>query len=558
MPGLLQRVTDYIRRYGASYTLRHAAEKYADLLLHRYDRVWQRIRPDGAELARQRSTPVSAGLISVLVPVYNTDPAMLAALVDSLLAQTYPDWELCLFDDCSPSAATQEALRCAAGRDERIRTARGERNQGISGSSNGAAAMAQGEWLLLLDHDDLLPPDALYRFAQVIAAQQPDLIYGDEDKLTEDGRIHTEPHFKPDFCPDNLRSGNYICHPMAMRRTLFQQAGGFRTAFNGSQDHDLTLRCAELTDRIVHIPRVLYHWRTVGASVSHAQLQKCIDAAAAAVQEHMSRIGWPGTVEQQEGMLRLRYEVKGSPRITVILLDEGRGTAACRAALERACDCTGVQWLTADVSRRRFAAMNEAVRRAEGDVLLFLDASVTVQTPDFLTELLMYAQRDDVGAVTPALWNRRGCITHGGFALGMEGAAVCREQGLPRRAGGWHLLMRQSHNVSAVSGACLMLRRDHWQPLEEAYVSGLGMIDWCLRLQQAGLRHVFTPHAGGLCTHRDLLLTGRTRHAEDLRRLREAHGEPLPDPCHHRMFSRRRANGSLRRDVSAGLTDKTT
>lgn len=553
MPSFLTRVCDYIRRYGASYTLRHAAEKYADRFFRRYEKVWRQIRPDEAELSRQRTTPIAAGLISILVPVYNTDPAMLRELVNAVLAQTYPDWELCLFDDCSPSDATRHALNEAAALDHRIRIARGERNQGISGATNDAVAMARGAWLLLLDHDDLLTPETLYRFAEVIVAQQPDLIYADEDKITEDGRQHTEPHFKPDFCPDNLRSGNYVCHPMMMRRTLFEQAGGLRTAFNGSQDHDLTLRCVELTDRIVHIPRVLYHWRTVGASVSHAQLQKCIDAAAAAVQEHMARIGWPGTVEQQEGMLRLRYDIKGSPIISVILLDDGRGVSACRAALEKSMSvCDNVEWLTADVSARRYAAMNEAAKKATGDVLLFLDASVTVQTPDFMTELLMYAQRDDVAAVTPALWNRRNRITHGGYALGMEGIAVCRERNLPRRAGGWHLLMRQSHNVSAISGACLMIRRDHWIPFNEDYVSGLGMIDWCLRLSAQGLRHVFTPHAGAVCEERSLLLLARKRNAADAARLTETYGSPIADPCHHRMFSRQKANGRLRKDVRNG------
>lgn len=546
MPGLTRRIHDYVRRYGPSYAARRAAEKAWEWMFHGYDRAWRRLQPAEEELRRERENPMDAGLISIVVPIYNTRPELLTALADSFLAQTYPHWEACLYDGLSSRADTVETLDRIAALDPRIRVLHGVRNDGISGNTNLAVDMARGEWLVLCDHDDLLTPDALYRVAEAIIAHQPDMIYSDEDKVTEDGARHTSPHFKPDFCPDNLRSGNYICHLMAMRRSLLQAIGGLRPAFDGSQDHDLALRITERTDKIVHLPCILYHWRTVGSSASHQHLDKCIDAACRAVQEHTQRIGWPAEVAALDGVPRLRYAIRGNPRLSVILM--GRDTAKCRAALAASAP-EGTEWLTADAAVNRYAAMNQAAARASGDMLLFVDETVIPQTPDWITELMMYAQRDDVGAVTPVMWNRRGRVTHGGFAVGMKGVAVCRERGLPRRAGGWHLLMRQSHNVSAVSALCLMIRRDHFIPFDEGYHGGLGAVDWCLRLGEKGLRHVFTPHAGALCRNRKWLLLTSGRDERDMAAFRRAHGDAVHDPCYSDWFSRVRANGSLRREL---------
>lgn len=548
MPGLIRRVRDYIKRYGFAYMLRRAAEKAWNRVFRIYDRAWRRIQVSDAELRRQRENPIDAGLISVIVPVYNTRPELLTALAASLTAQTYPSWEACLYDGMSSRADTIEALDHIASLDRRIRVLHGQRNEGISGNTNFALDMARGDWIVLCDHDDLLTPDALYRVAEAILAHQPDMIYSDEDKVTEDGARHTDPHFKPDFCPDNLRSGNYICHLMAIRRSLLQVTGGLRPAFDGSQDHDLALRISEHTDKIIHIPRILYHWRTVGSSASHQHLDKCIQAACRAVQEHTERIGWPAEVAEEDGVIRLHYAIKGHPRISVILM--GRHTDKCQAALAASAP-EGTEWLTADVAVSRYAAMNQAAARASGDILLFVDESVIPQTPDWMTELLMYAQRDDVGAVTPVMWNRRGRITHGGFAVGAKGIAVCRERGLPRRAGGWHLLMRQSHNVAAVSALCLMIRRDHLIPFDENYRGGLGAVDWCLRLSEKGLRHVITPHAGALCVSRDWLLLTDARNEGDMVAFRQAHGDAVYDPCYSTWLSREKANGRWRKDFTA-------
>lgn len=546
MANLVQRIQTYVSQHGLSYTIYRAGEKGAERLLKRYHHWWMEHKTSEEALARQRNTPIDAGLISVIVPVYNTDPDMLMEMIQTVLEQTYPHWEAILYDDCSTKQETREMLKKIAALDERIHVHRGEKNQGISGGSNSAIALASGEWIALLDHDDLITPDALYCVAETIIAQKPDMIYSDEDKVTENGKTHTDPHFKPDFCPDNLRSGNYFCHLMVLKKELIDRAGGFRQAFNGSQDHDLALRCSELAEKVVHIPRVLYHWRTVGTSVSHQNLMKCVNAACAAVQEHMGRIGWPGTTESHLGNIRMRYAIKGKPTVGIYIF--GCNDAAlerCKAAM------TAVAWQEKNIvsvkveANERYAAMNRAAQAAQEDILLLMDASVQVTDTAFVEELLMYAQRDDVGAVTPELTDRKGKITHGGFAVDMDHLVQCRQEKLPYHSGGWHLLMQTSHNVAAVSAACVMIRRDHFIPFDEGYQSGLGAADWSLRLAEKGLRHVFTPHARAVCEERELLLLGSKRNTADASRYAQRWPD-VKDPCYSNLFSKKKANYKLK------------
>lgn len=506
---LVRRVCDYVKHHGAAYTLQRCGEKAAEKVFRFYDRTWQKLKLTEAEAERQRNTPIDAGLISVVVPVYNTQPTLLREMVDSLLGQTYAHWEAILFDDCSPNEDTRAALAEVAALDERIRVHRGEKNQGISGGSNSAVALARGGWIALLDHDDLLTPDALYCVAETILDKQPDLIYSDEDKMTEDGRRHTDPHFKPDFSPDNLRSGNYFCHLMVVRKSLLLEAGGFRTAFNGSQDHDLALRCVERTEKIVHIPRVLYHWRTVNSSVSHQNLMKCVNAACAAVQEHMERIGWPGRAEPQGGNIRLKYDIKGNPTVGVYVFGQDEAALErCKAAMQADLWRNKVIHTVALGNENRYAAMNRSAVSATEDVLLMMDAAVLPKGDGFITEMLMYAQRDDVGAVTPALAGVKGLIAFSGYDKRLMGQERCRAAGYALRTGGMDFQRFRSHNVAGVSPACLMVRKAAWIPFDEAYDGVLGAADWSLRMGEKGLRHVFTPYAAAACGNAALIHAG--------------------------------------------------
>ena len=559
------------RRNGFLYSCRRLWEKGRERYAHTYEKMWQRIAPTEQELERQRQTPIEGvGLISVVIPVYNTRPQFLRELADSLTAQTYPLWEACLYDGASDHPDTVAALDELAAAEPRLKVLHGTANDGISGNSNHALAMAQGEWIALCDHDDLLTPDALYCVAEAIQRESPDMLYSDEDKISELGEYHHSPHFKPDFCPDNLNSGNYICHLLVMRRSLVDAAGGFRSDFDGSQDHDLTMRCAEHTDKICHIPRVLYHWRTVGSSMSHQHLDKCVDASCRAAKEHMERLGRPCTVEAINGQPRFHYTLPEKKTVSLVLIDSGDpktwgyflyrlgcvDTEVTRKIVvspleQSADDVPGARWIRWDAGETVYAALNRAIQLCDTDYVLFLHSGVMMNGRDWMNELMSYAQRDDVGAVTPQIYDDHSRVIHGGFAVGMDKIVSCRGRGLPRRVGGWHLMMTTSHNVAAVSLACCMIRRDHLLPFDEGYITGIGMADWCLRLGKQGLHHVFTPFAGGRTrdtTTRSWLLCLGSPNEKDAARFRQAWPD-CTDPCYSPWFSRKKADYSLPKEV---------
>ena len=260
---MIDRIREYRQSHGTAYTLKRLGQKAAQQLLGTYDRRWKRERASAEELKAQRENQPAAGLISVVIPVYNTDPKMLGDLLDSLESQSYLNFEAVLYNGASTRAETTAVLTARGEKEPRFRVFSGEENKGISGNTNEALKLARGEYIALCDHDDLLAPDALWRVAECIAEKQPDVIYSDEDRITQNGRRHMDPHYKPDYCPDNLVSDNYICHMTVIRKSLLEETGGLRSGFDGSQDHDLFLRLAEKTDKIEHLPYILYSWREV-------------------------------------------------------------------------------------------------------------------------------------------------------------------------------------------------------------------------------------------------------------------------------------------------------
>ena len=541
---LFTRAQNAIAANGLRGTVRRAGQKTVERVGRTWDHVWRKIAPSEETLQNQRENQPSAGLVSVVVPVWQTEPALLKALIESLIAQTYLNWETCLYVT-GERPETDEVLKEAVSRDRRFRVLHGT-NEGIAGNTNQALEMSRGEWIVLCDHDDILPPDALWTLAEEIARDECDLIYTDEDKIGEHGRVHTDPHLKPDFCPDTLRSMNYICHLMAVRRTLLEEAGGLRPNFDGSQDHDLALRLSEKTDRIVHIPHICYHWRTVKTSMSKQHEDQCLDAAARAVAEHMERIGWPGTVTAENGVLRLRYLLRDLSAVAFVVAKTTREAEPCMKAL-RAVLPAGVMVQPA-LGENRFEAINRAAALSDKALLLFVDAGVRGFTPHFYRELAMYAQRPDVGMVTPMLTDALGHVTHAGFAVGVTGGIRCRNQGLPRMAGGRFQMNRVSHNVGAVGPACFMVRRSAWQPLDTAYKTAFATADVCMAMSEQGLRHVFTPHARAICAEPErLLLLTEDRDAEDLERFNSRWGE-AKDPCWNPHLRADRGNFSPRRD----------
>ena len=540
-----QEVEAYRKRHGTRYTLRRGTDKLLQKTLGTYDRIRARQLPKAEELARQKEHQPAGGLISVVIPVYNTDPALLEALLDSLRRQTYEQWEAILYDGCSTRAETAAALDRAAEEEPRFRVTHGTENAGISGNTNAAISLAKGAYIALCDHDDLLSPEALWQAAACIEKEAPDLIYSDEDRVTQSGRHYMDPHYKPDYCPVNLLTANYICHLAVIRKETLAAAGGLRSGFDGSQDHDLFLRIAEITRKICHIPRTLYSWRAVSSSMSHTNLQRCLESGCRAVEEHEKRMGYTVTAIPVDREIRLWYD---TPReATVEALIFGNSEESCREGLRELADQTGFKNLTAALlvtdPENLYASLNEAAAGSAADYLLMLDARVRGMNRRFIRELMMYAQREDTCAVTPVLTDEKRRITHGGFAVGVEGLARCVNENLYITAGGWHDTMNRTHNVSAVSICCAMIRRACFRPFDPGFRGGLGMVDWCLQRQkETGALAVFTPHADAYMPKDPLLLSGTQRDAGDAERFRARHGEAAADPCYSPRFGRKSAN----------------
>lgn len=538
------RVQEYLKSHGTSYTLKRLGQKASQLFLGTYERRRKQEMPTEKELRAQREKQPDAGLISIVVPIYNTEPGVLNALLDSMEAQTYRNFEAVLYDGASTRDETVAVLKDRSEKESRFRIIRGGENRGISGNTNEAIRLARGEYIALCDHDDVLAPDALWRVAECIAEKHPDMIYSDEDRLTENGRKHMDPHYKPDYCPDNLVSDNYICHLAVIRRALLEETGGLRGGFDGSQDHDLFLRIAAKTVNIEHLPYTLYSWREVFSSKSHREMWTCLENGCRAAVEHEANLGRKVEAVPVDREIRLWYEIPRDAAVEALV--HGDSEEECRECLGELAFRTDWPNLRGSVlvaeENGRISLINEAARTSKADYLLLLDARATEMNRYFIREMLMYAQRDDVAGVTGVLTDKKKKITHGGFALGMEHTVQCINEGLYVSAGGWHDMMNKVHNVSAVSLCCLMVKRENWMDLDEGYRGGMAAADLALKQRQAGKWFVFTPHAQARLEPCSLLLSGKERNPEDVARFEEVWGKNLKDSCYSGRFGKKKAN----------------
>jgi len=471
-------------------------------------------------------------LVSILIPVYRTPLDILRQTVESVRKQSYSNWELCIADDCSQSPEITRLLSDYAAGDSRIRVEFLTTNGGISHASNAALAMARGEFVALLDHDDELAQDALYHVVEAINLQ-PDvgLLYSDEDKIDEDGRRY-DPFFKPDWSPDLLLSENYICHLLVVRRSHLNQAGGFRSAFDGSQDYDLVLRLAAGNPRIVHIPRVLYHWRSLPDSTATSPDRKGFAAGAAqrAIQEDLDRRSVaakvvPGTIP---GRWRVRYVLAEEPQVSIIIpsgktdplrnnLPSLFGKTEYRnyevVVIDNSRD-SEIQKLVEgwpdppqplryiDWRHRPFnysVINNEAARHCQSPILLFLNDDTTVIEPGWLQALVELAARPEVGAVGAKLLYPNGNIQHAGVVMGLFENCGHAFKGLAGNQQHYFDLPDVIRNVSAVTGACLMTRAAVFQAVggfdEQTFPVAFNDIDLCLKIGQQGYRVLYTPYA---------------------------------------------------------------
>ena len=516
------------------------------------------------EKETQQKTAFTRRLVfSILVPLYNTPEDLLREMIGSVQGQTYPDWELCLADGSDPEHGYVETVcREYAEQDGRILYRKLPENKGIAENTNACLDMATGDYLALLDHDDLLTPSALFENRKAIEEQGADFLYSDEAVFASpDPDRLILAHLKPDFAPDDLLSNNYICHLTVFKRDLLATAGRFRGEYDGSQDYDMILRLTDRAERIVHIPKVLYLWRSHADSAASGTAAKPYTAEAGrkAVRDFLAeRRGVSAEVTDAPiapCMYRVSYPIEEMPLVSVVL-NADPAEEADQQWLEKLKEntaYTNIEWLFAlPRQEKESARLNKTVQRAEGEYLLFLDQGLTPDAPDWIENLLMYAQRQNTGAVGARVVFDNGLVRHAGIVpgFGKSRTAGRRFFRYPAESGADMGRLGIAGNVSAVSSECMMIRRGAFEEaggFEEAYAHSLHDVDLCLKLRAKGYLVVYTPWPemkGGRMPGKNRVEygSGKPGYRQDAALFRENWKETLNkgDPYYHPKFSKDR------------------
>ena len=469
--------------------------------------------------------------ISILIPVYNIERRYLAACLDSILSQTYANYEVCLVDDHSTLEETKSTLTEYKNKDKRIKVKYRSENGHISKTTNDALKMATGDFVALMDDDDLLTPDALYKVVSVLNKNKNlDLIYSDEDKLNPKG-LYCDPNFKPDFSPDTLLSLNYICHLVVLRRKIVEEVGGFTVGLEGAQDHDLLLKVTEKTNKIYHIPEILYHWRMIEGSTSMTISNKsyATDKGKLAIENALARRNIKGTVEKDElsTYYRVYYTYEKEPKISIIIptRDYVDILKTCIDSIYEKTNYKNYEIIIAnndskekktldffDEYKKKYKNFkvvdcimefnysrinNIAVEKATGEYIVLLNNDTEVITGDWLKIMVGYAMQKHIGAVGPKLLYPDETVQHGGVILGLGGVASHAYIGATRDDFGMYGRLRVPYNYSACTAACLMIKKTKFLEvggLEENLKVAYNDIDFNIKLLEKGYYNVFLPN----------------------------------------------------------------
>lgn len=461
-----------------------------------YGEWYELTKPTEEELKAQRETHFEKEpLFSVVIPVYKTPERYLKEMLDSILDQTYGNWEVCIADGSPRGQDVEKVLKKYAQKDSRIRYEILGGNRGISGNTNAALAMAKGEYVILADHDDTIPPQAFYEVAKAINKHPDcDVLYSDEDKLDMDGKALFDPHFKPDFNPDLLTSVNYICHLFVVKKELLDQVGGFRQEFDGAQDYDFIFRCTEQAKEIVHIPQVLYHWRCHQDSTASNPESKmyAFEAGSRAIMAHYERMGIPAErVEKgvDYGIYHTTFKIKGEPLISIIIpnKDHSKDLDVCvRSILEKS-TYRNLEFIIVENNSTEpetfayykkmeekhpsfhvvtwkegfnYSAINNfGASFAKGEYLLLLNNDTELLEPDSIREMLGFCQREEVGIAGARLLYADDTIQHAGVVIGFGGIAGHTFIGLHKAENSYFHRAMCAQDYSAVTAACLMTKK---------------------------------------------------------------------------------------------------
>lgn len=595
---MFRKLSPYTIRKGFRY-MKHYGPKEFWIRLHErfepeevpYGPWYRAYIPTEETLETQRKQKFDySPLISIAVPAYQTPVEFLRQMIESLIVQTYSNWELCIVNASPDNEEMQKVLAEYSAGDSRVRFCNLKENLGIAENTNRAFAMAKGEFVGLLDHDDLLAPNALYEIVKILQDHpQADALYTDEDKVTTELDEHFQPHLKPDFNLDLLRSNNYICHFFVVRKSIVEKAGGFRKEFDGAQDYDFIFRCTENAGEVLHVPEILYHWRTHKASTADNPASKmyAFEAGKRAIEAHLERTGTKGEVShtQDLGFYRVKYPVQGKPLVSVIIpnKDEKETLQTCLEMLEKNTGYQNFEIIivennsTTDEIFRYYkelsgnrkihllrwgkefnysAINNFAVAHAKGEYLLFLNNDVKSINPDWLEEMLGVCQRPEVGGVGAKLIYPDNTIQHAGCVIGMGGIAGHMFVDMPADRTGYLHKASLLQDMSAVTAACLLMKKEVFEQaggFTEELAVAFNDVDLCLKVRKNGYLIVYDPYAK--LYHMESKTRGAEDSKEKVRRFQteieymRCHWIDIlknGDPCYNKNLSLTKWNYSLK------------
>lgn len=530
-PYTIQKGLRYFRHYGWKEFWVRLGERFEPEEVP-YGPWYEAYRPTEEELERQRKKKWKIKpKISIAVPAYKTPEKFLREMIASVQAQTYENWELCIVNAGFEEGGIEKTLASYASQDGRIRYENLSENLGIAENTNRAFAMAQGDYVGLLDHDDLLAPNALYEIVSALEKDaEIDCIYTDEDKVTADLAEHFQPHLKPDFNLDLLRSNNYITHFFLVRRRMVEEVGGFRREFDGAQDYDFILRCTEGAGKVCHIPEILYHWRTHKSSTADNPASKmyAFEAGKRAIEAHLKRTGTPGEVRHTMdlGFYRVVYPVREEELISIVIpnKDEKETLEKCLRSIEEKSTYHNYEIIIVENNSVtdeifayyrelkekdnvqiavwegpfNYAAINNyGVSLAKGKYILFLNNDIEVIAPDWMEELLGHCQRPEVGAAGARLYYPDDTIQHAGCILGIGGIAGHMFVGMPRERTGYMHKAALQQDLSAVTAACMMVKAEAFREaggFTEKLAVAFNDVDLCLKIRRLGYLVAYDPY----------------------------------------------------------------
>ena len=530
---LSRKVQVYYQQFGLARTLKRVWEKVIQKESTSYGKWTWKHHPDGKELERQRKEKFAyQPTYGIVIPLYRTPKQFLDELIHSIQAQTYENWHLYLSDGSGKDSPIDEILKNYEQNDSRITVIRNEQPLRIVENTNVALERVKEDYIVFMDHDDTIPPETFYECTKTLNEKpETDIIYTDEDKLTADGKTYFQPHFKSDFNLDLLRSANYMCHLFLIRRTLAEKVGFLRSEYEGSQDYDFILRCIEQTDQVVHIPKILYHWRSHMDSTAGNPGSKdyAYVAGQKAITEHYRRLGMDVEVSRlNEGFYRSKYKLTDKPMVSIIIpnKDHVDDLKRCIDSIEEKISYPNLEYLIVEnnsVEKETFrfyeelkkkhdnlsvleykhpfnysAINNFAVSQAKGSYVLLLNNDTEMMNEECLEELLTYCMREETAVVGARLFYPDGTIQHAGVIVGLGGIAGHAFLGLDGKDIGYFARVRCAQEYSAVTGACMMVRKSVYEEvggLDEAFAVAFNDVDFCMRVRKAGYKVVYNPFA---------------------------------------------------------------